>query len=245
MAGVSLNFSKEKITRTQLIIESPVPDMRYMKEENSKKIILHLCASKYGSDTKDYEENGYIVYRVLEENDVNSAKFENGLLTFKDMEPIEIRNIWGIFANPPCTEFSIAKTTAPQDLLKGMELVRTCLDIIWRVQTELIDNRKGTRTTTLKWWAIENPGSGMLRMFLGKPAFEYSPDEFGDDFTKKTALWGNFSIPTIPFFLRTKLFKRDVTSTITPMMYRDRKERTDVRSIASKKFTKAFYESNR
>lgn len=32
-----------------------------MKDEKNK-IILHLCASKYGSDTKDYEMNGYDVF---------------------------------------------------------------------------------------------------------------------------------------------------------------------------------------
>ncbi len=212
---------------------------------NTEKIILHLCASKYGSDTRDYKENGYDVRAVLEENDVKSAKFEKGNLYFTGMKPIPIRNIWGIFANPPCTEFSQAKTTAKRDLLKGMELVDACLKIIWRVQAELINDKKGTRTSTLKWWAIENPGSGMLRMFLGKPAFEYSPDDFGDDFTKRTALWGNFEIPVIPFFLKSKLFNRDITKTITPMMVRDPKERTDVRSIASPKFTKAFYEKNK
>ncbi len=78
-----------------------------MRTVENSKIILHLCASRYGSDTKDYEENGYDVRQVLEENDVNSAKFENGFLTFKGMQPIEVRKIWGIFANPPCTEFSI------------------------------------------------------------------------------------------------------------------------------------------
>ncbi len=211
---------------------------------NNNKIILHLCASRFGSDTKDYEASGYDVRRVLEENDVKSARFEGGVLYFKDMEPIEIRSIYGIFANPPCTEFSIAKTTAKRDLMKGMELVDACLKIIWRVQAELINDKRGTRTGTLKWWAIENPGSGMLRMFLGKPAYEYSPDEFGDNFTKRTALWGNFESPTIPFLLRSRLFKRSVQDVHTAMSIRDRKERTDVRSIASPHFTQAFFTAN-
>lgn len=212
---------------------------------SDKKIILHLCASRYRSDTKDYKKAGYDVRAVLEENDVRSAKFKDGLLYFNGMEPIPIRDIYGIFANPPCTEFSIAKTTAKRDLKKGMELVEACLKIIWRVQAELIDDKKGSRKTTLQWWAIENPSTGMLRSFLGKPAYEYSPDMFGDDYTKGTALWGNFKSPEIPFFLRSKIIGVTMKEKYTPMSIRNDRERTDRRSIASPKFTKAFFKANK
>ena len=46
-----------------------------------------------------------------------------------------------------------------------------------------------------KFWAIENPASGKLKNFLGKPDFSYEPWQFGDPWTKKTALWGNFNHP--------------------------------------------------
>lgn len=36
--------------------------------ENKDKIILHLCCSEFGSDTRDYKEAGYDV-RYVDEND--------------------------------------------------------------------------------------------------------------------------------------------------------------------------------
>ena len=46
-----------------------------------------------------------------------------------------------------------------------------------------------------KWWVIENPATGRLKDFLGKPTMTYEPWEYGSPWTKKTALWGNFNIP--------------------------------------------------
>lgn len=45
------------------------------------------------------------------------------------------------------------------------------------------------------WWAIENPATGALRNYLGKPDFTYQPWHFGSPWTKATALWGNFARP--------------------------------------------------
>lgn len=200
--------------------------------ENKDKIILHLCASKYGSDSKPYRDAGYDVRLITEEIDI------------RKYNPPE--NVYGIIANPPCTMFSIARTTAatPRDLEKGMELVKECLRIIWQCQYKLKGDNPNGRTTQLQFWAIENPGSGLLRYFLGKPAFEYSPSEFGDNFSKATALWGIFNEPQRPFWNNQIPKYSDVTSTITPMSVRDPRERTDLRSIASPYFTKAFYMAN-
>lgn len=135
--------------------------------ENSKKIILHLCASKYGSDTRDYRDNGYDV-RII----TKDVKVEN-------YHPP--KGVYGIIANPPCTMFSIARTCAktPRDLREGMRLVKECLRVIWEASYQL--ENPNDRHTSLKFWAIENPFTGMLKEFLGKPAFVYSPDEFGEN----------------------------------------------------------------
>ena len=85
----------------------------------------------------------------------------------------------------------------------------------------------------------------MLKYFLGKPTFIYSPEEFGDDFTKKTALWGNFSEP-MRVILRSPLKKgRSVKDIFTPMSHkRNWEEITDERSRVSPLFAKAFFEAN-
>jgi hypothetical protein len=197
---------------------------------NSDKIILHLCASKYGSDTRDYREAGYDVRLITEEIGVENYHPPKG--------------VYGIIANPPCTMFSIARTShakVPRDLREGMRIVHECLRIIWEAQYDL---PTGKLKPTLKFWALENPATGLLKYFLGKPRFVYSPHEFGDTFSKRTALWGNFNEPQkLPLF-EVKLPKG---ASVNDMHWdvADRKERTDLRSIASPMFTKAFFEANR
>ena len=78
------------------------------------KTILHLCAD-IGSDSKPYLDNGYNVIRVGKEIGV------------ENFTPPE--DVYGIIANPPCTEFSFARTNSikERDLEKGMFLVKECL----------------------------------------------------------------------------------------------------------------------
>lgn len=192
---------------------------------NANKIIIHLCASEFGSDTRDYKEAGYDVRYITKEIGV------------ENYHPPE--NVYGIIANPPCTMFSMARTTAktPRDLREGMRLVKECLRIIWEAQYD-IDFSK--RTSPLKFWALENPATGLLKYFLGKPTFVYQPYEFGEDRSKKTALWGYFNPPPKPILMVGRPSRN-----VMGKSGRDRGKRgTDNRSIASPQFTKAFFLSN-
>ena len=67
--------------------------------ENKNKIILHLCAD-IGSDSKPYKDAGY---------DVRLVGKDIGVENYTPPE-----NVYGIIANPPCPEFSFART-------RGME----------------------------------------------------------------------------------------------------------------------------
>ncbi len=149
------------------------------------KTILHLCAD-IGSDSKPYRDAGYNVICV--------GKSNGGVEAYHPP-----KGVYGVIANPPCTMFSIARTTAktPRDLREGMRLVKECLRIIWECQYDLENEHQ--RSSPLAFWALENPGTGMLRWFLGNPRFEYCQSEYGQSFTKRTALWGNFNLPYRPF----------------------------------------------
>jgi len=83
----------------------------------SKKIILHLCAD-LGSDSRYYQlDDEYEVIKIGQSIGVQNYH--------------PPANVYGIIANPPCTEFSTAKCfTHVGDLDKGMELVNYCLRII-------------------------------------------------------------------------------------------------------------------
>lgn len=137
-----------------------------------KKIILHLCAD-IGSDSR--------YFQLDDEFEVIKIGKDVGVENYKPP-----KNVFGIIANPVCTEFSIAKGFhISGDLEKGMFLVNHCLRII--------------KEANPKFWVIENPATGKLKDFLGKPNFIYQPWEFGSAWTKKTALWGNFNIPIKTF----------------------------------------------
>lgn len=150
------------------------------KMANSKKIILDLCGGT-GSWSRPYLEAGYDVRNItLPDYDVRTY------------QPPD--NVYGILAAPPCTMFSFARTKAhkPRDLKAGMECVRACLNIIWSFMEIRQETEK--KTLPLKFWALENP-NGMLKYFLGKPAFQFNPYDFGDQYQKHTCLWGWFNEP--------------------------------------------------
>lgn len=163
-----------------------------------KRIILDLCGGT-GSWSKPYKDAGYSVFTVtLPEYDVRKTIFTKKNILFEGeniVRSIDIKNIYGILAAPPCTMFSFARTKAkkPRDLAEGMECVRACLDIIWKIKE--VQQETGKKTLPLKFWALENPYHGFLPQFLGKPAFTFDPWEFGDGYQKRTALWGHFNEP--------------------------------------------------
>ena len=208
------------------------------------RIILHLCCDEeIHSDSQPYIDNGYDVRLIGE-----SIGIENY---------IPPDNVYGIIANPPCTMFSFARTTAkkPRDLKEGMRLVKECLRIIWECQYKLISDHQ--KKSPLKFWVIENPDA-MLKWFLGKPALIYTPYEYGEQYQKRTALWGNFNVPIKnPVKLNPELKRLHATNS-QPLptfdhlkscerspSYFGKISRQRRRSICSPKFAQAFYEVNR
>lgn len=132
----------------------------------SEKVILDLCGGT-GAWSYPYRKAGYHVISVtLPEHDV------------RDFCPP--KNVHGVLAAPPCTEFSYAKRKWKQDPKGAFEIVEACLNII--------------RSCEPQWWAMENP-VGALTRFLGPAQFSFQPWEFGDPWTKRTLIWGNFSRP--------------------------------------------------
>lgn len=132
-----------------------------------KKIILHLCADT-GSDTQPWRDAGY---------DVRLIGSDIGVENYTPP-----KNVYGIIANPPCTEFSTARANGKaRNPDEGMFLVEHCIRIIEEAKP--------------KFWVIENPARGVLKNYLGKPKYKYEPWWYGSPWTKQTALWGEFNIP--------------------------------------------------
>lgn len=192
------------------------------------RIILDLCGGT-GSWSKPYRDAGYDVRVItLPEDDVRAC--------------VPPEDVYGVLAAPPCTMFSYARTNAkkPRNLEEGMELVRACLEIIWKIQYEVAGN---TKKTGLKFWVLENP-NGFAKFFLGKPAMIFNPFDFGDDYKKKTHLWGWFNLPkTNPIPCDKPKFDRLSTKEIHGEFY-GKLTRTERRSITPPGFAKAFFEAN-
>lgn len=140
---------------------------------NKNKIILQLCADT-GSDTRPYKDAGY---------DVRLIGADIGVENYHPP-----RGVYGIIANPVCTEFSTARSDGKaRNPEEGMKLVRECQRII-------------EEAGDVKFWVIENPATGVLKNYLGQPCYEYEPWWFGSPWTKRTALWGKFYIPERKYF---------------------------------------------
>ena len=193
-----------------------------------KRIILDLCGGT-GAWSRPYKEAGYDVRLItLPEYDVRTY------------EPP--KNVYGILAAPPCTMFSLARTTAktPRDFENGMKLVKACLEIIWKCRQQ----------NELKFWALENP-VGFLRQFLGKPFLTFNPCDYGDNYTKKTDLWGFYNYPkqqkrklTEDEKLDCHKNKRKLPKLPENYICPDGNMQAARRSMTSPFFAKAFFEAN-
>ena len=208
------------------------------------RTILHLCADT-GSDSWPYRSDPR--YRVIT---VGSAL---GVENFSPRGEVH-----GIIANPVCTEFSAARygnsfggaEREPGDPEAGMAMVRECLRII--------DEAKP------RWWALENPATGQLRKYLGKPTFAYEPWQFGSPWTKRTGLWGDFNpppvryqawgdVPKLPIYARpgrrpSIAFLHKSAFDLIPEFAESGMPRpgsdAEFRSLCSQKFAAAFKEAN-
>lgn len=196
---------------------------------NADKIILHLCAD-IGTDSQIYRENGY---------DVRLVGSDIGVENYHPPQ-----NVYGVIANPVCTDFSIARTNAkdPRNMERGIFLVKECLRVIWECQYYMVAKHVPHK---LKFWVIENPATGYLKHYLGHPRFTYCPSEYGEDYTKRTALWGYFNIPDKPWWGLEKLSGRSVCDVITTTTHKTKSDRMHARSKCSQKFARMFYEANK
>ena len=202
-----------------------------------KKIILDLCGGT-GSWSKPYKDKGYKVIVADLKNDIDITKEMTKNILVK-------KKPYGILAAPPCPMFSFCRTNAknPRDLDGAIEIVASCLDIIWRCQSNI--NSDVQKYSPLKFWALENP-NGMLKWFLGKPAFEFSPYEFGDMYKKKTHLWGWFNEAVKTNNKKPDVCKFDkmATKDIHPEFY-GKLTRQERRAITPQGFAKAFFLANK
>lgn len=220
--------------------------------ENKDKIILDLCGGT-GSWSKPYRDAGYDVRLItLPDYDVSDVVFSSDYMVFNKQnykvndQGIEYGCIYGILAAPPCTEFSLAKNGAktPRNLDEGLITVNACQKIIWEVR----------KRRKLAFWAMENP-IGLLRQFIGVPAFTFRQWEFGDPGVKPTDIWGYFKHPkkttTQPPDGITRRYKSGKVNAFAwaapkspEWLDKSGLTRADLRSMTPPGFAQAFFKAN-
>ena len=85
-----------------------------------------------------------------------------------------------IWASPPCTEYSCAKTVGVRDIDKANDIVLRTIEII-----EFLNP---------KYYIIENPQTGKLNdqwMMYGFPYVDVDQCKYGMPYRKRTRLWNN------------------------------------------------------
>jgi len=192
-----------------------------------------------------YEEHGWnvILWDIKHTSDMFSlfSDIENACADFFYENIFDnFGTVDGIIAAPPCTDFAVsgARWWTEKDKLgttdKSIELVYQTLRIVDLCQPD--------------FWALENPVGRISKLIpeLGNPWY-FQPYWFGDPYTKKTGLWGNFNPP-------------QKTNVVEPIIYTNsqgkkgsymwaklggKSERTkELRSKTPFGFAYAFYESN-
>lgn len=189
-------------------------------EENSTKIILSLCDYS-GAWSQPYVEAGYSVFRIDLKHG-SDVRFMNYIP----------ETVHGILAAPPCTAFSGSgaqywpKKDENGETAFALSLVDACL--------------RAVAIYKPKFWALENP-VGRLRKWLGPPRHMFHPCDYGDPYTKKTLLWGDFNKLTPNRVEPEKVCAQGSWL----MKLGGKSERTkELRSITPPGFAQAFFDAN-
>lgn len=142
------------------------------------------------------------------------------------LEPPSCR-VQGILAAPPCTMFANSGARwerTDEEMAQALSLV----DAVFRL----------VHVCRPAWWVLENP-VGKLHRWIGPPRMYFDPCDYGDPYTKRTALWGEFSEPL-------KLLRTAVAPTEGSKMHllAPSPQRTALRSTTPAGFARAFFEAN-
>jgi hypothetical protein len=176
--------------------------------------VLSLCDAT-GAWSQPYVDAGYDVRRVDLSNGCDVRLFQ--------ALPYPVR---GVLAAPPCTDFASSGARwwpgkGEQALFDALAIVDACLRVI-AVHRPM-------------WWVLENP-VGRLRDYLGAPRMAFDPSDYGDPYTKRTLLWGDFREPAM----------RPVEAVEGSKMHRlpPSPDRAALRSVTPGGFARAFFEAN-
>jgi|TARA_R110000787_G_scaffold31886_7_gene84419 hypothetical protein len=169
------------------------------------RTILSLCDFT-GSWARPYAEAGYRVVLVdikpperpewlpvehwLTGRDVHRLQMD-----LHDFDPIrDVHHVHGVMIAPPCENFSGSGAQYwPAKDADGR--TDASVSLVYKA-------RAIVKQLEPKWWCLENT-VGRLKRFIGDPVMRFDPCDYGDAYTKRTCLWGEFNMeleldPVVP-----------------------------------------------
>ena len=121
------------------------------------------------------EQLGYEVVSL----DLKDADINIDILNW-DYHQYQPKHFDVIWASPPCTEYSIAKSTGVRKIEEANQIVERTLNIIEYLNP--------------KYYIIENPQTGLLKeqwFMYGMPYIDIDYCKYGMPYRKRTRLWNN------------------------------------------------------
>ena len=183
-----------------------------------------------GAWSRPYREAGYQVAHIdLQNWHTPGDVMEISPAWFDDYD---LRDVWGVLAALPCTDFAVsgarwfAQKDADGRTAASIRLARQTLAIIEFLRPA--------------WWVLENPVGRLNRLVPALSEFGpwyWQPWEFGDPWTKKTGLWGEFN---------RRLPRHPVAPTQGSKMHRlpPGPDRAYLRSVTPAGFARAYFAAN-
>lgn len=187
---------------------------------NEDKIIIDLCGGT-GTWSKPYSDNGYeVINATLPDMDMTTEKVIKELIAYKP---------YGILFAPECTVWANSgvrwwTNRTSQEIYEATMILVSGFRIIYQSKPV--------------FWALENP-IGKMRNLLGDPSLIFDPCDYGNPYTKRTLLWGEFNIPE----------QSPVSATEGSKMHLNYGGKSEyvkrMRSITPPGFAKAFFKANK
>lgn len=190
-----------------------------------------------GAWVRPYEEAGANVVMMDIKHGTDIAKIDCAFLIEEVLDDWGV--VDGILAALPCTDFAVSgarwwkEKDAAGQTEDSIHLAYQTLRAVEFLQPD--------------WWVLENPVGRLPRLVpelqpLGPWYFQ--PCDFGDPYTKKTGLWGDFTAPT-QLQLGEDRSVAPVEGSKMWSKYGGKSERTKtMRSMTPAGFAQAFFECN-
>ena len=167
--------------------------LQNQNEYNANKIILSLFDYS-GSWSQPYADAGYWVVRVDIQDGQDIMQIDNQWVD----DNLSHGEIYGVLAACPCTVFANSGNKWKKTFVDQ----KTKKTYVGRNITGATESGKDLVFKTMslieylnpKFWVLENPVGQIEKMTgLPSPRMSFEPWHFGDPYTKKTILYGNFN----------------------------------------------------